>query len=759
VRVSALARLAPTVPVAAACGGLAVSNWLCLAVPALVLVAVAAITAAVVDGWARAALVGVACAAAGLWWGGLRSEALERSVLADHVGTSAKTHVVVTGPPRRTTFNQRLPGEVRRLGGKAVRERTMLELPLGRSPPQGAVVELRVRVRAPRPAKDGFDERAWLGRRGVHAVLRGDDDWRVVGRRGGIAGLGDRLRGHLERAIAPGLRGERRAVIAGVVLGDDEGLSEPLQDDFRASGLYHLLAVSGQNVLFIAVGIGGLAWLLGVPRLALELVVVTAICGYVLAVGWEPSVVRAGVAGVLTSLAWLASRPRERWHALALGACVLLAWTPATLFEPGFQLSFAAVAAIFLLVPRVRSWLEGYPVPAAARDVLAVSVVCAVATAPIVWLQFGTVPLYAVPANVLGCPAAAPLLILGLAAAAIEPVAPSAALAIAWVNGWLAAYLAWCAEAIAGLPVAQVGSLRAAMLIVAVSLGGAALIRLRVRRRVAALAVAGVVGVVSLGFVVGRPTPLPAPVGLRLVVLDVGQGDAVLLQVPEGNVLVDQGPPEGKVAQQLRRLGIRRLAALVLTHPQRDHVGGAADVLRHMRVDTVVDPALPSNSDDERLALAEARERRVPIVVARAGAAYRIGALTLRVLWPAERGPPGADPNDYAIVLLASYGDTDVLLPADAESNVTARLRLPPVEVLKVAHHGSADDGLDEQLRALRPRVAVISVGEGNDYGHPRSSTLAALRGVAGLRLFRTDVDGRVTVESDGRTIAVSTER
>jgi competence protein ComEC len=759
VRAPALVRLAPTLPVAAACAGLALSNWMRLAGSALVLVAVAAVTAAAVGGRGRTALVGLACAAAGLWWGALRSDALERSLLAHRVGVAAEARVVVTGPARRTTFNQRLPAEVRLFDGESMRERTLLELPLGRSPPQGAVVELRVRVRAPRPADDGFDERTWLARRGVHAVLRGSEDWRTVGRRGGLGGFGDRLRGHLERAMAPGVRGERRAVIAGVVLGADEGLSEQLQDDFRASGLYHLLAVSGQNVLFIAIGIGGLAWLLGVPRLALELVVVTAICGYVLAVGWQPSVVRAGVAGALTSLAWLASRPRERWHALGLGALVLLAWTPATLFEPGFQLSFAAVAAIFLLVPRVRTWLEGYPVPAAAREVLAVSAVCAVATAPIVWLQFGTVPLYAVPANALGCPAAAPLLVLGLAAAAIQPVAPSAALAIAWVNGWLAAYLAWCARAIAGLPFAQVESLRAVGLLAAVSVGVVVLARLRVRYRVAALALAGGVALLSLAFAVGQPRPLPAPVGLRMLVLDVGQGDSVLLQVPEGNVLVDQGPPEGKVAQQLRRLGIRRLAALVLTHPQRDHVGGAADVLRRLRVDTVVDSALPSDSDDERLALAEARGRRVPIVAARAGGVYRIGALTLRVLWPAERGPPGADPNDYAVVLLASYGDTDVLLPADAESNVTARLRLPPVEVLKVAHHGSADDGLDEQLRTLRPRVAVISVGEGNDYGHPRGSTLAALRGVDGLQIYRTDEDGRVTVESDGRTIAVSTER
>jgi competence protein ComEC len=149
----------------------------------------------------------------------------------------------------------------------------------------------------------------------------------------------------------------------------------------------------------------------------------------------------------------------------------------------------------------------------------------------------------------------------------------------------------------------------------------------------------------------------------------------------------------------------------------------------------------------------------VPVTVARTGEVFRLGRLTLRVLWPEDGGPPGGNPNDHAVVLLASYGATDVLLPADAESNVTARLRIPPVEVLKVAHHGSEDDGLADQLRTLRPRIAVVSVGARNDYGHPRASTLSALRGVPGLRLYRTDLDGRVTLESDGRTIAVATQR
>jgi competence protein ComEC len=759
VRAPALIRLAPTAPVVCGCVGLAAANWLRLPAAAFLGAVLGGVAVWLAIGGRTALLVAACCLVGGLWWGGLRADALERSFLAKRVGSSADAVVAVTGPARRTQFNQRMQAEVRRLDGEPLRERTMLELPLGRSPPQGALLSLRVRLRAPRPSGHGFDERAWLARRGIHAVLRGGDGWRVVGRRGGVAGLGDRLRRHLQSSIAGGLRGERRAVIAGIVLGEDEGMTEELRDDFRASGLYHLLAVSGQNVLFIALGLAGLGWLLAVPRLPLELAIVAAIAAYVLAVGWQPSVVRAGVAGVLASLAWLASRPRDRWHALALGALVLLAWTPSTLLEPGFQLSFAAVAAIFLVVPRLRSRLEGYPMPGAVREAVAVSIACGAATAPIVWLQFGALPLYAVPANVIGGPVAAPLLILGLLAAALEPLVPPAAVAVAWANGWLAAYLAWCARVFAHLPYAQVGSGRALLVVAGSLVGFGVLVRMKPRTRLVALATAGAAVVVVLGFSGSGPPPLLAPTGLRVVVLDVGQGDGVLLQVPEGNVLVDEGPPEAGIAGQLRRLGVTRLAAIVLTHPQRDHVGGAAEVLRRLRVDSVLDPGLPSESSDERAALDEARRRHVPVRLARAGEVLRLGSLVLSVLWPEDGGAPGADPNDFAVVLLASYGQTDVLLPADAESNVTARLRLPPVEVLKVAHHGSEDDGLTAHLRSLRPRIAVISVGRGNDYGHPRAETVDALRDVAGLQLYRTDEDGRVTIESDGRAMHVTTER
>ncbi len=639
-----------------------------------------------------------------------------------------------------------------------VSEAVLLELPLGRAPPQGALIETVVQLRPPRGPADGFDERGLLRRRGVHVVARGRS-WRIVGHRGGIAGVADRIRRELAGSIAPGLSGERRAVLAGLVLGEEEGLSQELRDRFRSSGLYHLLAVSGQNVAFVAGGVLLIAWLLGISRLAAEVGALAAIGAYVMAVGWQPSVVRAGVAGALASLAWLVSRPRDRWYFLLLGAAVLMAWNPYSLLEPGFQLSFAAVAAIFLVVPRLEGVLEGYPLPRGLAGIVAVSGACGLATAPILLLQFGSVPVYSIPSNALAAVAVAPCFGLALLTALLDHLLPEAAVAAAWLNGWLAAYIAACARLVGGLPGAEVSS----VVVLALSglLAGLLIVgaRLPAWRRPGFAVIVGVAAVVLAGWKLKPESAPPPPDGFRLTALDVGQGDSLLLQVREGAVLVDQGPPEAEVDDQLRRLGVRRLALLVLTHPQRDHVGGAAEVLERLEVDRVLDPTLPADSPDQAAALAEARERSVPVGTARAGVTFRLGQLRLRILWPDGPGAAGEDPNLRATVILASYGRVDALLTADAESEVTLPLNPRPVEIFKVAHHGSADEGLGRLLELTKPRVAIVSCGRNNDYGHPTPSTMATLDAQPGLEIFRTDRDGRVVIETNGERITTWSQR
>ena len=454
-------RYFPQLLAAAFCVGLAGANVVRGEAAILVVLAALFVAASVVLGSRhRLALLAGALLIGGWWWGSERLDALDRSPLGARVGTAGRARVILTAPPRTGRFDARAPGVVVRFGALRVREPVLVRLVRGRAPPQGALLEGIGQLIEPYGSKHGFDERAWLRHHGVHLVLR-IDRWRIVGRRGGLGGVADRLRRRMQSTLAVGVSGDRAAVLEGVVLGEDSRLSEELRQRFRAAGLYHLLAVSGQNVALVAGGALIVAWLAGVPRLLAELAALMAICAYVLAVGAQPSVVRAGVAGALGSLAWLTARRADRWHLLLVGAIVLLLWNPYTVLDPGFQLSFAAVAAIFVLAPRFERFLEGYPLGRPLRLVVAVSAACGLATAPIAWLHFHAVQLLGVPANALAAPAVVPLLGLALATTAVAPLSASAAAALAWVNGWCAAYLIAVARLVGGLPFAQISSTRA----------------------------------------------------------------------------------------------------------------------------------------------------------------------------------------------------------------------------------------------------------------------------------------------------------
>ena len=319
---------------------------------------------------------------------------------------------MVTTTPTQGSFSIRARGRARRFDGVPVDEPVQLELPSGRSPPQGAILDALAVVDAPAGPEDGFDERTWLRRQGVHVVLH-VDDWRQIGARGGLGGVADRLRRWLARSIAPGLSGERRSVLEGIVLGEGSSLSPQLRHDFQASGLYHLLAVSGQNVVLVAAGALILAWLLGVARWIGELGALAGIVAYVLAVGPQPSVIRAGIAGSLASLAWLSGRLRDAWYALLLGGDRAARVEPVPGLRPGLPALVRRGGGDLHGRPRdrppPRGWSAAARSSARGRRVGGLRLV----TAPILWLQFGYLPLLGVPANALAEPAM-PVL-LGLA--------------------------------------------------------------------------------------------------------------------------------------------------------------------------------------------------------------------------------------------------------------------------------------------------------------------------------------------------------
>jgi competence protein ComEC len=546
-----------------------------------------------------------------------------------------------------------------------------------------------------------------------------------------------------------------------MVLGQDERLGDGVRDDFQRSGLAHILAVSGQNVMLLATLVlagGALSGLALRARLALVLVLIAV---YVPLTGGAPSIQRAGVMGVAGIAAMLAGRPASRWYAVGLAAAATLALNPLAAGEPGWQLSFAAVVALLALGPQLRAALARR-LPAVLADATAITVAATLGTAPLMAFHFGRVSLASLPANLLAAPAVAPAMWLGMLAAAAAQAAPALAVPFDALNAPLLAYVEGVAHAAATAPLAvtavTIGS--PAALVVAYALGAAALVGLHRALRagaragpaggaggrrlaVAALTAAGLaVAVVACA----RHGPVPPPPGDFVIsFLDVGQGDATLLQHAGVAVLFDTGPPDGPIVQRLGDAGVRRLDVLVLTHAQLDHEGAAPAVVRRFRPRMVLDGGAGWRSRVQAALPAAAASAGARIVAAHAGQALSLEGLRLRLLWPPpppDGYRPDGDANARAVVALASVAGFDVLLPADAESDVTLPLELPPVEALKVAHHGSADEGLPLLLRRLAPAVAAIEVGRHNPYGHPAASSLAALRTVPNV--LRTDRDGTV---------------
>jgi competence protein ComEC len=421
----------------------------------------------------RWALLASAVVAVAWAWGSFRLSQLDRSVLASRIGTAEEAVVEVEEPPRAGSFDQRMKALVLRWGTVRPLEPVLLELPLGRAPPQGAILRLVGELRAPPGPANGFDEAKWLRRQGIHAVL-GGQEWRIIGRRRGVASVGDRVGRWLAGDAAPGLVGERRDVVEAIVLGRSSGMDQGLLDDFRATGLYHCLAVDGLKVAAVGGGAAGVVLLLGLGSYLAQIAALLTVSGYALAVGLHPSVVRAALAAGLGSLAWLAGRERDRWQAMLVAAAVLLGWNPYSLFDAGFQLSFAAVASIFVVTPRVVRALDGYPVSHELAQLIGVSTACGLATAPVTWFQFHQISLVTVPANVVAVPVVVEVLGLALLTAVVAPVAPSLAAAMAQLNGWGAWFVAVCARAFATLPGAQITSPRAAAVLGLSAIGAAA---------------------------------------------------------------------------------------------------------------------------------------------------------------------------------------------------------------------------------------------------------------------------------------------
>ena len=607
---------------------------------------------------------------------------------------------------------------------------------------------------------------------GIAGVISLRESARVIGTAAPIWRATTALRADLARActdLPPDIRG----LLPGLAVGDVSAVPPELISDMKVTGLTHLVAVSGTNTALVLAALLALCAALRFRRWLRVGCALAGLGGFVLLVRPQPSVSRAAVMGVVMVLALIVGGRRRALPALCAAILLLVLVDPWLAISYGFALSTVATAGLVLVAPSVRDGLRRrLPwCPGVIMDAVAVSAAAQIAATPLLVSLSGYFSVVSLPANVLAAPAVGPATVLGVLATLLAPISPPLADVVVHLAAVPTAWIAWLAHRFAGFSWATVpwtkglvGGLATFVVIVCIVL----LFRLRRLTGVRWWVVGVVVSVLLIGVgtvprIGGAAWPPPS---WALVVCDVGQGDGLVLRVgPGAAVVVDTGPLPALMDRCLKRLGISRVAVLVLTHFHADHVAGLAGVLRHRSVGAVLatpyrEPVFEADAVSRTLAAAHIRQ--APLV---AGAALSVGGAVLRALWPpppTSTNVTGLGPNDDSIVLLvdvtSAAGPVRLLLTADVGPDPQAEIkrRYGPlgVSVVKIAHHGSAyqAEGFASWLHAP---LAVVSVGRDNPFGHPVAATLASYR-ASGATVVRTDESGDIAVTVDPKTGALA---
>jgi competence protein ComEC len=594
---------------------------------------------------------------------------------------------------------------------------------------------------------------------------------------------------------------------AAILIGLRDRVDKTVAAAFTASGVSHIVAISGWNIAIVAATVAALLRT-RISRRRRAVVTILAIVGYTLFAGASASVVRAALMAGVALLAVETGRGSRVIVGLAWAVTLLLLVEPATISDVGFQLSATATAGLVAWgSPLARRLEERWPrMPGAIRESLGVSLAAQAATLPIALLTFGRLALVAPLANLVAVPLVPPAMaaggvafVAGLLAAAGAPPWLTGLLAM---PGWLfLAALVAVVQIAASIPGANQTLPFPAN---AIAAGGAGLLIWRLHRALAEPRIEGsqapssppgagravhptpptpgrarrkwaIAGAAILLIMAGSVVAARPDGRIHVVVLDVGQGDSILLEGDRGGrILVDGGPDTAVLMAVLDRYlpaWDRRIDAIVLTHPHDDHVAGLVAVVERYRVGRAFESGWPAATPAYLAWLDALASHGLRLERLRTGDSLRLDDATLKVLWPddGKTRPSGLDPaaadnrkaNDSSIVFLGEFEGRRFLLTGDAEEDVDPILierGIPRVDMLKVAHHGSGTASSDELLAVLRPGVAVISVGAGNTYGHPAAATIERLHAHAG-KVFRTDQAGTVETTLAAAAVTVRSDR
>ncbi len=645
---------------------------------------------------------------------------------------------------------------------------------------EGDVVELTGALSLPRGRRNpgGFDYREYLSRRGVHALFYcgRQDESRVLERRPvrGIAGEAARARRYLSARLDQGFSEDDAAFLKALLLGERADIAAEFEDLFIRTGTLHILAVSGFNVGFLVTVVLILLAPFPLPKNARLIFALFLIWLYCLIVGWQAPLVRASVMATVFILGRILGRKSDVLNSLGLAALLILLVSPKSLFDVGFQLSFLAVAGLAVFVPAFMPRRELLPgetlvvrqkISLYAEELFWVSFVATMATLPVTVQNFYIVTPASLLANMVVVPLSFGLFFCGaiyfltfwwvpkailFLPAAMKSMMEVFTRSLTWIADWPYSCIA-------------VGRLDPVLW----SALAAGLVYFLLDKKIKIpLARAAVLLLFSLNVFLTQDIVRHFQKRFAMTALDVGQGDSIYFEFPGGgNLLIDAGRGEGfdqarrTVVPFLRSKGVRRIDAFVISHPQSDHIGGAAAVLREVSVKNVIDAKKPYNS---------ALYRRLKEGIAREGSEYWEAAEGMRiegfegvaidVLNPDAKSEGSKNINQDSLVLKIVYADTSFLMTGDIEGGAMRRILLSGADVradvLKVPHHGAKlDENGIKFVRAAAPAYSVISAGEKNFYGHPKPETLQALASLPGNHTFRTDRQGAVTLISDGRNI------
>ncbi|MFD6857721.1 DNA internalization-related competence protein ComEC/Rec2 [Rhodococcus sp. NPDC060090] len=584
------------------------------------------------------------------------------------------------------------------------------------------------------------------------AVIRADGPPRAMEAPSALAEWAGGVRDDLAEVSAHALGPSEAGLFPGLIVGDTSRLPDDVREDFRVAGLTHLTAVSGANVSILLGAVLLLVRFVGIGPRTGAFLAGAALVLFVIVVRPSPSVVRAAAMGAVALLALIVGRQRQALPALCSAIGILMLVWPDLAVDVGFALSATATAGLVLVAPVWVARLQAHGWPRAVAEVCAVSCAAYIVTAPILAAATGTVSVVAVAANVLVTPVLAPLTVLGSVVALCAPVVPGVAEFLARGAAPMLWWLLTVAARAASVPSAELSLLDGipgAAVIGGTALVGCVLLRYRRIRAVAGIALVStlVVWIPVRLFAPGWPSP-----GWVFAACDVGQGDAVVLATGDGSaVVVDTGPEATPVDRCLRRLRIDAVPVLIVSHLHADHMGGVRGVLQGRQVGQVVVGPGAVSRDAAGTLIDTAAEFGVNVRETMLREVLHLGAVTIRILGPPV-GQSVDSENDLSLVMVAETTVGRILLPGDAEAPaLDALIRTGAdvrADVLKVPHHGSRTTS-EAFLAAVRPRVAVISAGRDNSFGHPHPEIVEVLNDM-GSRVLRTDLHGDVAVVRAG---------